>query len=84
MFHSLEDAIERGSHLIGSPEQIIDKVHRYHERFGHEVMHLSADPTGLTEKQHHATFELFQSDIAPVLRRDLPSRPFPPAVDQPA
>jgi len=79
VFHSLEDAIERGSHLIGSPEQIIDKVHRYHERFGHEVMHVSADPNGLTEKQHRATFELFQSEIAPVLRRDIPSRPFPQA-----
>ena len=79
VFHTIEDAIARGSHLIGSPEQIIDKVHRYHEQFGHEVMHLSADPAGLTEKQHRATFELFQSDIAPVLRRDIPSRPFRPA-----
>jgi alkanesulfonate monooxygenase SsuD/methylene tetrahydromethanopterin reductase-like flavin-dependent oxidoreductase (luciferase family) len=77
VFTSLEDAIARGSHLIGSPEQIIDKVHRYHERLGHEVMHLSADPSGLTDKQHRATHELFQSDIAPVLRRDIPSRPFP-------
>jgi alkanesulfonate monooxygenase SsuD/methylene tetrahydromethanopterin reductase-like flavin-dependent oxidoreductase (luciferase family) len=77
VFHSVEDAIERGSHLIGSPAQIIEKVHRYHEQFGHEVMHVGADPSGLTEKQHRATFELFQSEIAPVLRRDLPSRPFP-------
>jgi hypothetical protein len=35
---------------------------------------------GLTRKQHRATLELFQSDIAPVLRRQIPSRPFPPAV----
>ncbi|MEC9013991.1 MAG: LLM class flavin-dependent oxidoreductase, partial [Chloroflexota bacterium] len=30
VFHSLEDAIERGSALIGSPQQIVDKVLRYH------------------------------------------------------
>nr|BFE72196.1 hypothetical protein GCM10020092_054970 [Actinoplanes digitatis] len=50
-------------------------MHRYHAEFGHEVMHLHADGDGLTEKQHRATLELFQSDIAPVLRRSLPSRP---------
>jgi hypothetical protein len=38
-------------------------------------MHLHADGDGLTEKQHRATLELFQSDIAPVLRREIPSRP---------
>ncbi|MET8151551.1 LLM class flavin-dependent oxidoreductase [Actinoplanes sp. NPDC049668] len=75
VFPTLEDAIERGSILVGSPQQIVDKVHRYHAEFGHEVMHLHADADGLTEKQHRATLELFQSDIAPVLRRSLPSRP---------
>jgi alkanesulfonate monooxygenase SsuD/methylene tetrahydromethanopterin reductase-like flavin-dependent oxidoreductase (luciferase family) len=68
VFPTLEDAIERSSILVGSPQQIIDKVHRYHERFGHEVMHLHADADGLTDKQHRATLELFQSDIAPALR----------------
>jgi alkanesulfonate monooxygenase SsuD/methylene tetrahydromethanopterin reductase-like flavin-dependent oxidoreductase (luciferase family) len=77
VFPTLEDAIERSSILVGSPQQIIDKVHRYHAEFGHEVMHLHADGDGLTEKQHRATLELFQQEIAPVLRRDIPSRPFP-------
>ncbi|GIH62849.1 LLM class flavin-dependent oxidoreductase [Microbispora siamensis] len=77
VFHSLEDAIERGSILVGSPQQIIDKVLRYHDRLGHEVMHLSADADGLTRAQHRAALELFQSDIAPVLRKEIPSRPFP-------
>jgi alkanesulfonate monooxygenase SsuD/methylene tetrahydromethanopterin reductase-like flavin-dependent oxidoreductase (luciferase family) len=75
VFGTLEDFVERSSALIGSPQQIIDKVLRYHEQFGHEVMHLHADGEGLTEKQHRATLELFQSDIAPVLRREIPSRP---------
>jgi alkanesulfonate monooxygenase SsuD/methylene tetrahydromethanopterin reductase-like flavin-dependent oxidoreductase (luciferase family) len=78
VFHSLEDAIERGSILVGSPQQIIDKVHRYHDRLGHEVMHLSAEADGLTGPQHRASLELFQSDIAPVLRKEIPSRPLSP------
>lgn len=80
VFHSLEDAIERSSVLIGSPQQIIDKVLRYHDQLGHEVLHLTADGAGLTPAQHRATLELFQKEIAPVLRREVPSRPFPLAL----
>ncbi|MEU7746428.1 LLM class flavin-dependent oxidoreductase [Nonomuraea sp. NPDC049158] len=77
VFATLEDAIERSSILVGSPQQIIDKVLRYHQRFGHEVMHLHADADGLTTKQHRDALELFQAEIAPVLRQEIPSRPFP-------
>lgn len=78
-FCSLEDAIERGSILVGSPQQITDEVRRCHERLGHEVMHLHADADGLTEAQHRRSQELFFDEIAPVLRREIPSRPFPQA-----
>ncbi|MET8585295.1 LLM class flavin-dependent oxidoreductase [Streptomyces collinus] len=77
VFTSLEDFVERSSALIGSPQQVIDKVHRYHERFGHSVLHLHADAGGLTRRRHRASLELFQSEIAPVLRRDIPDPPFP-------
>jgi alkanesulfonate monooxygenase SsuD/methylene tetrahydromethanopterin reductase-like flavin-dependent oxidoreductase (luciferase family) len=80
VFHSLEDAIERSSALVGSPQQIIEKVHRYHEQMGHEILNINADGAGLTPAQHRATLELFQSDVAPALRRDIPSRPFPQVV----
>ncbi|NUR24297.1 MAG: LLM class flavin-dependent oxidoreductase [Catenulispora sp.] len=76
VFPTIEDAIERSSLLVGSPQQITEKVLRYQERFGHEVMHLPADADGLTPAQHRASLELFQSEIAPVLRTRIPSRPF--------
>jgi hypothetical protein len=64
---------------------VIEKVHRYHEQFGHNVMHLHADAGGLTDAQHRETLELFQSDIAPALRRDIPDPPWPgDATAQPA
>ena len=31
---------------------------------------------GLTDTQHRASLELFQSDIAPVLRREIPDPPW--------
>ena len=80
VFHSLEDAIERSSALIGSPQQIIEKVHRYHDQMGHEVLNINSDSAGLTKAQHRASLELFQSDIAPDLRRVIPSRPFLPVL----
>ncbi len=75
VFGTLEDFVERSSALIGSPQQVIEKVHRYHERFGHQVIHLHADASGLTDAQHRASLELFQSEIAPVLRKELPDPP---------
>ena len=35
VFSTLEDFVERSSALIGSPQQVVDKMHRYHEQFGH-------------------------------------------------
>jgi alkanesulfonate monooxygenase SsuD/methylene tetrahydromethanopterin reductase-like flavin-dependent oxidoreductase (luciferase family) len=76
VFPTLEDFVERSSALIGSPQQVIEKVHRYHEQFGHSVLHLHADAGGLTDLQHRESLELFQSDIAPVLRREVPDPPW--------
>lgn len=80
-FTDFEDFVTRSSALTGSPQEVIEKVHRYHEAFGHEVTHVHADGDGLTPQQHRAALELFQSAVAPVLRRDLPSRPLAAPVD---
>ena len=77
VFTSIEDFAARSSALIGSPEQVIDKVNRYHEQFGHTVMHLHADAGGLTDAQHRASLELFQQEVAPVLRKEIPDPPWP-------
>jgi alkanesulfonate monooxygenase SsuD/methylene tetrahydromethanopterin reductase-like flavin-dependent oxidoreductase (luciferase family) len=76
-FRTLKDYADRSSALIGSPAQVIDKVGRYHERFGHSVLHLHADADGLTPAQHRGSLELFQSDIAPELRRRYADPPWP-------
>jgi alkanesulfonate monooxygenase SsuD/methylene tetrahydromethanopterin reductase-like flavin-dependent oxidoreductase (luciferase family) len=76
VFETFEDYLERSSALIGSPQQIIEKVHKYHERLGHSVLHLHADAGGLSQHQHVESLALFQSDIAPVLRREIPDPPF--------
>lgn len=72
VFETVEDFVERSSALIGSPQQVIDKVLRYHERLGHEVVHLSADRGGLSIAEQRASFELFQAEVAPALREAVP------------
>jgi alkanesulfonate monooxygenase SsuD/methylene tetrahydromethanopterin reductase-like flavin-dependent oxidoreductase (luciferase family) len=75
VFDSIEDFVDRSSALIGSPQQVIDKVSRYHEQLGHEVIHLSAEADGVTVAQKRRSLELFQADVAPVLRKQITSRP---------
>ncbi|OBB10456.1 luciferase [Mycolicibacterium setense] len=75
VFETIEDFVARSSALVGSPQQVIDKVGRYHRQLGHEVIHLSADADGVTATQKRRSLELFQSDVAPVLRDAFPSRP---------
>ncbi|GGS39530.1 LLM class flavin-dependent oxidoreductase [Streptomyces griseoviridis] len=77
VFETLEDYVERSSALVGSPQQVIEKVHRYHERLGHTVLHLHADAGGLDDRAHRRSLELFQSAVAPVLRAEIPDPPFP-------
>lgn len=77
VFRTLDDFVERSSALIGSPAQVVDKVLRYHKELGHQVMHLHADRDGLTTRQHRDALELFQSDVAPALRREVPAPPWP-------
>jgi alkanesulfonate monooxygenase SsuD/methylene tetrahydromethanopterin reductase-like flavin-dependent oxidoreductase (luciferase family) len=75
VFESIDDLVDRSSALIGSPQQVIDKVGRYHHQLGHEVMHLSADADGLPPGHQRRSLELFQSEVAPILRERIPSRP---------
>ena len=75
VFDSVEDFVARSSALVGSPAQVIDKVSRYHEQLGHEVIHLSAEADGLTAAQKRRSLDLFVSDVAPILREQIHSRP---------
>jgi alkanesulfonate monooxygenase SsuD/methylene tetrahydromethanopterin reductase-like flavin-dependent oxidoreductase (luciferase family) len=80
VFPTVEDFVERSSALVGSPQQIVDKVLRYHSVFGHEVLHLHLDGDGLSPRRQREQLETFQSEVAPALRAAVPSRPLAGAV----
>ncbi|NGN95536.1 LLM class flavin-dependent oxidoreductase, partial [Nocardioides sp. KC13] len=72
VFPTLEDFVERSSALVGSPQQVREKVERYHDRFGHQVVHVQADASGLSEQEHRSSLELFATEVAGPLRTALP------------
>jgi len=79
-YGSYEDFLDRGSALIGSPEQVIDKVSRYHEAFGNTLMSVTGHRGDLPQAQFAASLELFQAEVAPALRQAIGDPPWPEPV----
>ncbi|MGW5863858.1 LLM class flavin-dependent oxidoreductase [Streptomyces sp. NPDC055239] len=72
-FRTIEDAIADGPQLIGSPQQIIDKILGYHEVYGHDLQSITVDGFGLERGEQIETLERFAEEVAPVVRRAAPS-----------
>lgn len=70
-FKSLEDHIERGSALVGTAEQVVEKLLAYHKAYGHKIQSISVD--GLSGTEQEEQLERFAADVMPVLRREIPN-----------
>jgi alkanesulfonate monooxygenase SsuD/methylene tetrahydromethanopterin reductase-like flavin-dependent oxidoreductase (luciferase family) len=82
IYDGYDDFLERGSALVGSPQQVIDKVGRYHDAFGNRLIAIGGHPGNLSYDQFADSLELFQAEVAPVLRRTIPDPDWPdPVVD---
>lgn len=72
-FRTIEEAIADGPQLIGSPQQIIDKILGWHEVYGHDLQSVTVDGFGLSADEQTETLQRFAEEIAPVVRREAPS-----------
>ncbi|MFE0134024.1 LLM class flavin-dependent oxidoreductase [Streptomyces sp. NPDC059037] len=72
-FRTIEDAIADGPQLIGSPQQIIDKILGYHEVYGHDLQSITVDGFGLERAEQIETLQRFAEEIAPAVRGAAPS-----------
>ncbi|MEH7255258.1 LLM class flavin-dependent oxidoreductase [Neobacillus niacini] len=70
-FKNLEDHIENGSALVGSADQVIEKILHYHQAFGHQVQSISVE--GLSKEEQQEQLERFATEVMPVLRREIPT-----------
>jgi alkanesulfonate monooxygenase SsuD/methylene tetrahydromethanopterin reductase-like flavin-dependent oxidoreductase (luciferase family) len=80
IYDSYDDFLHRGSALVGSPQQVIDKVGRYHEAFGNKLISIGGHPGNLSQAQFTDSLELFQAEVAPVLRQSIPDPEWPEPV----
>jgi alkanesulfonate monooxygenase SsuD/methylene tetrahydromethanopterin reductase-like flavin-dependent oxidoreductase (luciferase family) len=71
-FATIEDAIERGPVLVGSPQQIAEKILWWHEAFGHDLQSFSL-PTMLPHEQQLEMLERLASEVLPIVRQAAPT-----------
>ncbi|MFF4245093.1 LLM class flavin-dependent oxidoreductase [Streptomyces sp. NPDC001822] len=72
-FRTIEDAMAGGPQLIGSPQQIIDKILGFHAAYRHDLQSVTVDGFGLALGEQLETLQRFAEEIAPVVRREAPS-----------
>ena len=71
-FPTVDDAIERGPVLVGSPQQIAEKILWWHEAYGHDLQSFSL-PTMIPHEQQLDMLERFASEVVPVVRAAAPT-----------
>jgi len=72
LFTSFEDFLERGSILVGSPQQAIDKLARYHEAYGYSAVSISGHPDVRPRGDWISSLELFRDEVLPVVNTFAP------------
>ncbi|WP_424214995.1 LLM class flavin-dependent oxidoreductase [Streptomyces sp. BI20] len=72
-FTTVEEAVADGPHLIGSPQQVIDKILRYHESYRHDLQSITVDGSGLGLPEQIEQLRRFAEEVAPVVRKEAPT-----------
>ncbi|KAB2388788.1 LLM class flavin-dependent oxidoreductase [Actinomadura montaniterrae] len=67
-------ASPRAGLLVGSPQEIIDKLLGYHELYGLDRALLQMGFGGVPQKDHLEAIELLATEVAPVVRREVALR----------
>ncbi|WP_159502427.1 LLM class flavin-dependent oxidoreductase [Microbacterium sp. 18062] len=71
-YRDIAHAVAEGPVLVGTAQQVIDKIGRFHERLGHSLQSISL-PTTVPFAQQLEILERFATEVIPVLRRELPT-----------
>jgi alkanesulfonate monooxygenase SsuD/methylene tetrahydromethanopterin reductase-like flavin-dependent oxidoreductase (luciferase family) len=71
-FRDIDHAVAEGPALVGSPEQVIDKILSYHELYGHSLQSISL-PTTLPFEQQLDILERFALEVVPAVRASAPT-----------
>ena len=61
----------RGANLVGSPQQVVEKILFQHELFGHDRFLIQLSVGTLPHRSLMRAIELFATEVAPAVRREL-------------
>lgn len=67
----------RGALVVGSPEEVIEKILFQHEIFGHQRFLMQSSVSAMPHRQILHAIELFGTRVAPVVRRETAYDPAP-------
>ncbi|GAA4970944.1 LLM class flavin-dependent oxidoreductase [Pseudonocardia tropica] len=68
-----------GGLIVGSPQEVVDKMLRYHELYGLNRIVVHTGFGGLAHSDHMRAVELLGTEVAPVVRREVAARSAVPA-----
>lgn len=60
-----------GALLVGSPEEIAERIVRLHERWGHERQFIHMDWGGVPQREHLHAIELFGTKVKPLVDAEI-------------
>ncbi len=63
-----------GANLVGTPDEIVDRVLRHHQMFGHDRFLLQISVGSLPHAKVLKAIELLGTEVAPALRREIGGR----------
>jgi len=72
---ALADRGPRGALLVGSPQEVVDKILFEHEIFGHDRFLAQMSVGTLPHRHVMRSIELFATEVAPQVRKATESRP---------
>ena len=72
-FTTVEDAVAHGPALVGTPQQVADKILDYHEAFGHDLQSVSVNHL-LDPSHQRDVLARFAQEVAPVVRAHASTR----------
>ncbi|MFJ4416799.1 LLM class flavin-dependent oxidoreductase [Streptomyces sp. NPDC088925] len=72
-FATIEEAIKEGPQLIGSPQQVVDKLLGFHASYRHDLQSISVDGFGLPRGEQLELLQRFAEEVLPVVRREAPT-----------
>ncbi len=71
----------RGALVVGSPDEVIEKILFQHKIFGHQRFLMQASIGAMPHRQVLHAIELFGTKVAPVVRRETAPAPTESVVD---